>query len=771
MKGILIRPLPALWPMVALLLALLAALPLFYGLPASHDWLGNVFRLQELDASLKDGILYPRWAPNMAYGYGYPYFNYYAPLARYLAEGFHLFLGLPFAQSVRAAYISGFVLAAAGMYLWTRDLLRAEGIEEIWARPAAAVAGAAYAFLPYRLVQVYVRGDLAESLASALFPLSLWALQRFLRSGSLGSLLIAQAAYAAVILSHNLMAVAFTPIFLAYGLFLAARLSRPWSGLRRLLAAVLGGLLLSTFYWLPALWESGYVHLERALEPGRLDFHEHFVHPQQFLWLNWGYGGSLPGLEDSMSFQLGSLHVALGILALLLAGVGWHLKKQSLLLPHTLFFLGVALFLLFLITPFSLWLWELLPSMSYFQFPWRLLAPTGLATSLLVGLSVAFLALTSPRWAIALSLAAMAAIPSLYKDYAQAQGFLRLTPEEERATLRALTSAERGISHYGDIIGFTVGGEYMPRAAQIIPRDSSAAATMRSLSEQQKIAAIEPPGTARIEYLEHNSYRDRVGIEAREPVSLSFNTIAFPGWVARIDGERAPIAVKGPLGLITLALPAGKHRIELDLEPTLVQAWSSVLSGLSLLLLLISALWVPPRKASLLALLLLGAAGTRLLWLSPEYDWLKSRQGTTVTFPNVTLGNFGNEIQLLGLGVGPRSARQGETVVVNLLWQALKGVDKDYTIYVHLRDETDAGITQEDRQPLMGEYPTNAWQPGQVVRDRFQIEIPRHLAPGSYRLVLGLYSLSSMEALPLLDSEGRPLAKSLELGQIKVDAR
>ena len=46
-----------------------------------------------LDEHLQRGMLFPRWAPELVLGYGYPVLNFYGPAAYYLAEAWHL-LGL-----------------------------------------------------------------------------------------------------------------------------------------------------------------------------------------------------------------------------------------------------------------------------------------------------------------------------------------------------------------------------------------------------------------------------------------------------------------------------------------------------------------------------------------------------------------------------------------------------------------------------------------------------------------------------------------------------
>ena len=67
-----------LWLVVAL--ALVAAGPFLTrpGLPRQTDAELHVYRAAELGRTLRAGAVYPRWAPDLYLGYGYPIFNYYA---------------------------------------------------------------------------------------------------------------------------------------------------------------------------------------------------------------------------------------------------------------------------------------------------------------------------------------------------------------------------------------------------------------------------------------------------------------------------------------------------------------------------------------------------------------------------------------------------------------------------------------------------------------------------------------------------------------------
>ncbi len=87
----------------------------------AHDAKHSVFFLVEFDQTFRDGYLWPRWSPDFSFGYGYPLFNLYAPLAFYGAEIFHI-LGMGFAAAIKMMYILATIAAGLGMYGFVRRL-------------------------------------------------------------------------------------------------------------------------------------------------------------------------------------------------------------------------------------------------------------------------------------------------------------------------------------------------------------------------------------------------------------------------------------------------------------------------------------------------------------------------------------------------------------------------------------------------------------------------------------------------------------------------
>jgi hypothetical protein len=63
---------------------------------------------------------------------------------------------------------------------------------------------------------------------------------------------------------------------------------------------------------------------------------------------------------------------------------------------------------------------------------------------------------------------------------------------------------------------------------------------------------------------------------------------------------------------------------------------------------------------------------------------------------------------------------------------------------VHLVDAAGNKVAQRDVPPLEGRRPTSAWKPGDLVRDDQDLFVPETVAPGTYRLLAGMYDAATM---------------------------
>ncbi len=119
-----------------------------------------------------------------------------------------------------------------------------------------------------------------------------------------------------------------------------------------------------------------------------------------------------------------------------------------------------------------------------------------------------------------------------------------------------------------------------------------------------------------------------------------------------------------------------------------------------------------------------------------------------VGLPVAILGD--NQIALLDYRIeGP--LRHGATVRLNVLWQALKPLDEDYTVFVHAVDGEGMIWGQRDTEPQEGEYPTTEWGPGEIVQDRYELQIDVAGPREGYQLAVGMYASETGERLTMAD--------------------
>ncbi|MFZ1396577.1 MAG: hypothetical protein WAS33_06760 [Candidatus Promineifilaceae bacterium] len=181
-------------------------------------------RLHQLETAVLDNHFPVRWMPDANYGFGYPFYNFYAPLSIYITFLFRL-LGFSFVRAIHLSHLLGYLVAAGGSFALARRWFGRSRPGSEW---AGLLAAAAYTVAPFHLVNVYVRGDsLAEFWAMAFYPLVILAADGLVGGGRRQVALFALA-YAALILSHNISAMIFSPFVLLYLLlkFLPQRAQR-----------------------------------------------------------------------------------------------------------------------------------------------------------------------------------------------------------------------------------------------------------------------------------------------------------------------------------------------------------------------------------------------------------------------------------------------------------------------------------------------------------------------------------------------------------------
>ncbi|MBI4789488.1 MAG: hypothetical protein HY782_20855 [Chloroflexi bacterium] len=525
------------------ILAALAFLPFapFYFL---DDGFLHLFRLFEFDRVLRQGVPYPRWAPDFAYGYGYPVFNFYSPLAYYIAEALHL-LGLAIPAALIATCVFILAIGVTGAYALGRELYGSI--------LSGLLTAAAYGFFPYFLLDLFVRGAVAEALGAAVLPWLVWSLRRAIVYRTLSSFLLAALSAAALIVSHNLTVLLVSPFLLVFAIWEILRLP---SGTRRgafarVAAAVSLGVMLAAIYWLPTLAELPLVALSQGKKALVNLLAGSFLTPADLVQF------ALPYQYRDQPYPLSFLPIVLAAGALVLAIAS---RRGAVVL-----FGATALIATVLLLDGAREIWLATPFLSTVQFAWRL--------SVLIGLCVAVLIGSVPMAIPSKKRTRFAMVPALALILIW-NGLADLAPKRLENPASDLTVAQmvrfetntRGL-------GFGSQSEYLPL-------------TVRFLAN--KLDAAKVDGDAPVIRLEESSATRRAfTVVTDRPTAMSWRQFYFPGWQADVGGVPALTFPTTALGLLTVNIPAGNHRVVLSWQDTLPRRAGGIVSAAGLVIVLI----------------------------------------------------------------------------------------------------------------------------------------------------------------------------------------
>src|SRR3989344_346463 len=122
----------------------------------THDGEWAVVRLADMYRTVRDLQIPARYSGYLNAGYGYPLFNFAYPIPYYVGL-IPLILNAGFVGSIKLLFALSVPLSAFCMFLLSRKLWKNE-----WAGLVSAIV---YVYAPYRMVDLFVRGSIGESLS------------------------------------------------------------------------------------------------------------------------------------------------------------------------------------------------------------------------------------------------------------------------------------------------------------------------------------------------------------------------------------------------------------------------------------------------------------------------------------------------------------------------------------------------------------------------------------------------------------------------------
>ncbi len=769
-------------------LSLFTLIPLLsnIGLPNGSDVLYHTYRVGEMDRSWTHGVLFPRWAEGLYFGYGSPLFHFYASLTYTITSVLLRLFDFTALDALRAVIVGCMVGGSVGMYA----LMKARV-----GRLAGVLSAVTFIYSPYILyTEPYARGTYPELLALCWFPFILWGFDRFLITQRARDFVLASVSLFLLILAHNLMALTLTAWLIAWLLWgglvtfmeVYRQAERDWLRLRphgMSLVAVGVGLGLAGYFWIPVLMETDSVNLSNLTAVALLDFRNFFAPMDTLL--------SPAPIQDAGAINGLKELTILGVASWLLAGIGALLalifavrgKINKLIPSYTLFFGLTSLIMIFLITPASLFLWEGINALSLLQFPWRLLGPVAIGLAILAGMNAVWLVRLPKRVGIGLMAGAVALPIALAMP-------LFFVPEWRNTQVDTSISAYHQAEVQGLQLGTTFTNEYRPRDVFTLadPTDF----LLADYADGYPIDKLSPtslPEGATSELLANSPEFNQWRIASDEAFTMEVLIHAWSGWSATVDGESVEITPSNEHGLITLPVPAGEHVVTLTIGTTPAMVLGNTVSvmslgiGLVVVLLLSRVAWgaspTPLEKNDLGWGVALGgvlAVVAIALFYREGIAWVNSTPGTAEPAEVALNLNLDESFEALGYDLNGREFNAGDQLELTLYWYAKEATDVDFSSFLHV-SPGGPPVAQIDKLHPGGRAVSEWWTPDGYILDTYSLTLPETLPAGEYQLYVGLYTCELMPAdncgngyrPTVTTDEGEVIGDTLPLGAIIIN--
>jgi len=530
----------------------------FQGYFSMHDDM-QFMRLYQMDKCIRDGQIPCRWVPDLGFGYGYPLFNYYPPFSYYLGEVFHL-LGFSIIDSVKIVFALSLVLSGIFMYFLAR---------EFWGELGGLISALFYIYAPYRAVDVYVRGAMAEGWGLVWFPLIFLAVWKVIREKKFSWVLVLAVSYGFLLISHNLMSFLFSFIALVWGLFWIFYF-KEFKSIKNLALGVGLALGISAFFVLPVVFEKKLVHIETMLM-GYFNYLAHFADLRQlFLNNKWGWGASVWGPEDEMPFMIGYLHWGVVAVNFLLAWFLWFKKEKEKFLL-SLFLVFFFLFTAFMTHSRSTPIWQRIKILEYLQFPWRFLGLVAFFSSFFSGAIVSLIKPKKLKYAIFFLLGI--GVVALNANYFRPEKYFFEEKDADRLSGKKWQeSLNNAIFDYLPIYAHYPPGEEAPKSPQVI--------------------------SGKIEILDFKKGTNwqEFRVKTQEGGKIQLSCYYFPYWTVWVDGNRVKIDYDNFFGLITFEVSPGEHQVKAKLLDTPIRKTGNIISLVSIFIFIGGVIKVLRRK-------------------------------------------------------------------------------------------------------------------------------------------------------------------------------
>ncbi len=186
------------------------------------------------------------------------------------------------------------------------------------------------------------------------------------------------------------------------------------------------------------------------------------------------------------------------------------------------------------------------------------------------------------------------------------------------------------------------------------------------------------------------------------------------------------------------------------------------IGGIAVLMLAGLCALIPPRlRKVLLSALAVGLCALAVVcpfrYIGPAYAQPTTTSREQLAFRYPVFMRYGaDEMELIGYNLEPAEVTPGAATTVILYLEALRPMEHDYSLFIHLWGRDMEWVGQRDSYPGRGTLPTSQWPAGMVIEDRYVVSIaPTATVPARVQIEIGMYDLATGRRLLNTDPSGK----------------
>jgi len=281
------------------------------------------------------------------------------------------------------------------------------------------------------------------------------------------------------------------------------------------------------------------------------------------LWSSpWGYGGSTGGCVDGISFMVGKISLLLAATGLITL-----LRRKQTRWGGILFGTGIIISI-FLCMQLSVYVWDLLRPMAFFQYPWRFLLMVSFFLALLCGaITVAFKKVNQKYLIIVTAIIIMSVI--IFQGRYFIPQKINPVTSDYYTNQKMLTFTTSKISD-----------EYLPKDF-LKPQNFSQV-------PKSPFSLIDGAGV--ITDIKNNTTQKSAQVAFVTSGKLYIANAPFPAWHVFLDAKEIPYATLKNGFLI--GIPKGNYLVTVVFRPTRIELISGILSLAGLLILILGIIYL-----------------------------------------------------------------------------------------------------------------------------------------------------------------------------------